>query len=81
MSFAAVDAAEPGPIFRTLAAELFGVFGIDSVHVCVLADGDTVATARCTSSAPAGRPASASTTWCRSTGRAACTTCWPPARP
>ena len=42
MSFAAVDAAEPGPIFRTLAAELFGAFGIDSVHVCVLADGDTV---------------------------------------
>ena len=29
-------------IFRTLAAELFGVFGIDSVHVCVLADADTV---------------------------------------
>ena len=42
MSFAAVDAVEPGPIFRTLAAELFGVFGIDSVHVCVLADADTV---------------------------------------
>ncbi len=42
MSFAAVDAAEPGVIFRTLAAELFGAFGIDSVHVCQLADRDTV---------------------------------------
>ena len=42
MSFAAVDAADPGVIFRSLAAELFGVFGIDSVHVCRLADGDTV---------------------------------------
>jgi diguanylate cyclase (GGDEF)-like protein len=42
MSFAAVDAADSGVIFRTLAAELFGVFGIDSIHICRLADDDTL---------------------------------------
>ncbi len=42
MSFAAVDAADPGVIFRSLAAELFGVFGIDSVHICRMAEGDTL---------------------------------------
>ena len=34
MSFAAVDAVDEDAIESALAAELFGVFGIDGVHVC-----------------------------------------------
>ena len=36
MSFAVVDAADSHAIHRTLAAELYGVFGIDGVHLCEL---------------------------------------------
>ncbi|MBN1528575.1 MAG: diguanylate cyclase [Thermoleophilaceae bacterium] len=34
MSFTVVDAPDRGAIHRNLAAELFGVFGVDAVHVC-----------------------------------------------
>ncbi len=40
MSFAVVDAADQCAIHRSLAVELLGVFGVDTVHVClVAADG------------------------------------------
>ena len=34
MSFTVVDAPDREAIHRNLAAELFGVFGLDAVHVC-----------------------------------------------
>jgi diguanylate cyclase (GGDEF)-like protein/putative nucleotidyltransferase with HDIG domain len=34
MSFTVVDAPDRDAIHRALAAELFGVFGVDAVHVC-----------------------------------------------
>ena len=34
MSFTVVDAPDRDAIHRTLAAEFFGVFGADAVHVC-----------------------------------------------
>lgn len=42
LSFTTLDAPDARAVYRTLAAELLGVFGVDQVHVCRVAQDETL---------------------------------------